>query len=164
MPRNSADNAVLALHRALARAQQTGLRPVLRSQVDWAGFDKSSKGAKRPPLAEMPRIEVPDRPDPSELTVLLFPQTWGSTALGYGGLGGAAVTDAYTVVVRKRAELCVYFGTGPLAYHCMLDEATQEQVDSWNEDLGAFRLTSRRDAVERYGATVAPAHLASAKA
>ena len=160
MPYKSADDSFLALHHALAQAQQRDLRPVLRSQVDWAGYEKTAKGAKRPPMAEMPRIDVLARPSPHELDVLLFSQTWGSTALGYGGVGGAAMTDAYTVVVRRLSEICVYFGTGLLAYHCILDEVTQEQVGNWSKDLSAFRLAVRCDALERYGAKVVPAHIA----
>jgi hypothetical protein len=70
------------------------------------------------------------------------------------------MTDAYTVVVRRLSELCVYFGTGLLAYHCILDEATQEQVSNWSADLSAFRLAGRCDALKRYGATVMPARMA----
>lgn len=29
----------------------------------------------------------------------MFPQVWGSTALGFGGIGGQALTGAYTTVV-----------------------------------------------------------------
>lgn len=36
----------------------------------------------------------------SELDVYMFPQTWGSTTLGFGGIGGQAFTRAYTVVVE----------------------------------------------------------------
>jgi hypothetical protein len=47
----------------------------------------------------------------------MFPQTWGSTALGFGGLGGQAITEAYTVVLHSHqgAGYCVYFG-GRFAY------------------------------------------------
>lgn len=51
-----------------------------------------------------------------DLDVYAFPQTWGSTALGHGGIGGAAISSALTVVVgMKRYYYCVYFG-GRLAY------------------------------------------------
>lgn len=30
----------------------------------------------------------------------VFPQTWNSTALGFGGCGGQAITEAYTTVVE----------------------------------------------------------------
>lgn len=34
-----------------------------------------------------------------EFVFRMFPQTWGSTALGFGGIGGQAMTSAYTTVV-----------------------------------------------------------------
>jgi len=38
-------------------------------------------------------------------------QTWGSTALGFGGIGGQAMTDAYTIIIGSRFHeiLCVYY-------------------------------------------------------
>ena len=32
----------------------------------------------------------------------VFPQTWGSTALGFPGCGGSAMTTAYTTVMNAR--------------------------------------------------------------
>lgn len=56
------------------------------------------------------------RPYETEVDVTMFAQTWGSTALGFGGIGGQAFTTAYTVVVQGPAgEALVYFG-GRLAY------------------------------------------------
>lgn len=52
------------------------------------------------------------RPEINEVEIYSFPQTWGSTALGFGGLGGAAMTTAQTVVVVKDNAGCVYFGGG----------------------------------------------------
>lgn len=34
-----------------------------------------------------------------EVSMYMFPQVWGSTALGFEGIGGCALTTAYTVVV-----------------------------------------------------------------
>lgn len=47
----------------------------------------------------------------------MFMQTWPSTSLGFGGIGGQALTDAYTVVISSRRGpwYCVYFG-GRFAY------------------------------------------------
>ena len=47
----------------------------------------------------------------------MFPQTWSSTSLGFGGIGGQAITDAYTVVLESHqgGGYCVYFG-GRFAY------------------------------------------------
>ena len=48
-----------------------------------------------------------------------WPQMWASTALGYGGLGGAAMTHAQTVIVTCRnvsQKVAVFFGCERLAY------------------------------------------------
>ena len=47
-----------------------------------------------------------------ELQVEVFPQTWGSTALGFGGIGGQALTQAYTTVIvdTKTKYAGVFFG------------------------------------------------------
>jgi hypothetical protein len=53
-----------------------------------------------------------------DLTVYsMFPQTWGSTALGFGGIGGQAITSAYVCVIESNlvGGYAVYFG-GRLAY------------------------------------------------
>lgn len=45
-------------------------------------------------------------------TVHVFPQTWGSTALGFEGIGCSAMTTAYTTVIQvDNTELYgVFFG------------------------------------------------------
>lgn len=50
------------------------------------------------------------RPREEEITVDYFPQTWGSTALGFGGMGGASMTTAYTTVIYMGGLSYVYFG------------------------------------------------------
>ena len=83
-------------------------------------------------LRDLPDVEVPEvdysvrpfktvgtkmtRPQAHHLAVTMFPQTWGSTALGFGGIGGQAMTPAYTVIVQDGVgPAAVYFG-GRLAY------------------------------------------------
>ena len=52
-----------------------------------------------------------------DLEVQVFTQVWGSTALGFSGFGGQAITKAYTTVVLDDNELfySVFFGNR-LAY------------------------------------------------
>ena len=53
-----------------------------------------------------------------DLTVYsMFPQTWSSTALGFGGIGGQAITSAYVCIIESNlvGGYAVYFG-GRLAY------------------------------------------------
>lgn len=68
--------------------------------------------------AEGPFIERTRRPTPHGCSVVMFPQTWGSTALGFGGIGGQAITNAYTIIVEcdHTGYRAVYFGGGKLAY------------------------------------------------
>lgn len=42
--------------------------------------------------------------------VEVFQQTWGSTALGFGGMGGATMTSANVVIVSLHGKSSVYFG------------------------------------------------------
>lgn len=60
----------------------------------------------------------PRRPYERELNgIRAFDQGWGSTALGFGGIGGQAITTALTVVViGPMGDAVVYFGGG-FAYH-----------------------------------------------
>ena len=66
---------------------------------------------------DLPTEKAVRRPFKDDLYVHSFPQTWGSTALGHGGVGGASMTTAQTTVVTdgQRRSAAVYFGT-MLAY------------------------------------------------
>ena len=68
----------------------------------------------------------------------MFTQTWGSTALGFGGIGGQAITSAYVCVIESNllGQFAVYFG-GRLAYvierpdtKFFEDIANQKMVDA----------------------------------
>lgn len=45
----------------------------------------------------------------------MFPQLWGSTALGFPGMGGSAMTPAYTIVISCQHLWYVFFD-GRFAY------------------------------------------------
>ena len=56
------------------------------------------------------------RPQRYDIVVeAMFPQIWGSAALGFSGIGGAAMTPAYTVIISCKGEYAVYFD-GRFAY------------------------------------------------
>lgn len=59
----------------------------------------------------------------------IFPQTWGSTALGFSGMGGQAITTAYTIVcIPLCDQMChVYFG-GRYAYSAEPNETFMDDV------------------------------------
>ena len=50
-----------------------------------------------------------------------WPQAWGSTATGWGGLGGAAVTLENVTCIQRGNRCCVYFG-GRFAYEANLTD------------------------------------------
>jgi hypothetical protein len=89
------------------------------------------------------KAEVTRRPDLSELEVYSFPQTWGSTALGFDGIGGSAMTTALTVIVIHGVEACVYFG-GSLAYRI------EEINDAFRTDMQRYEMKSVTGARKQY--------------
>ena len=71
------------------------------------------------------------------LTLYDFDQTWASTALGFGGMGGSAMTTARTYVLipcSAQDRAFVYFG-GCFAYKTPIN-------DRFREDLKNHRMAS----------------------
>lgn len=77
------------------------------------------------------------RPHSGEVEVYHFPQTWGSTALGFGGVGGQAMTSAYTTVVILDNHYAAVYFAGRLAYK--IDPVNEEFM----RDLSAHNLAAR---------------------
>lgn len=100
-----------------------------------------------------PRKTVARRPDESQCEVhAMFAQTWGSTSLGFGGIGGAAMTPAYTVVIRGPGGDFAVYWNGRLAYTVDPTAQTTEQLRAFQEDLTNRDTASCMQAVVRYGA------------
>lgn len=50
-------------------------------------------------------------------------QCWGSTSCGWGGIGGAAMTNSYTTIIENRScKIAAVYWDGKLAYLVHLDE------------------------------------------
>ncbi len=76
-----------------------------------------------------------------EMSMCMFPQVWGSTALGFGGIGGQAITAAYTTVVEDTDEgYCSVFFGNRLAY------LIQNPSDKFYEDLKNHNMRPVRTA------------------
>lgn len=87
--------------------------------------------ARRPDLHLIDGVEV-------------FQQLWASTALGFGGVGGAAMTSANTVIVTgPMGEKAVYFGGG-FAY------LIERPNKTFLEDAAAHSMVERSRAKSRY--------------
>lgn len=71
-----------------------------------------------------------EKPTIDDFKLYTFNQTWGSTALGFGGIGGQAITEArtYVFVPETCNQKClVYFG-GRFAYKADYCEALTEDI------------------------------------
>ena len=70
-----------------------------------------------------------------DFDIHIFEQVWGSTALGFGGMGGQAITTEYTYVfvpVQCNQSCFVYFGSR-FAYEA-------DYTENFKEDLRNQRM------------------------
>lgn len=87
--------------------------------------------------ADLPyRLDYNEKPRPTidDFELYTFNQVWGSTALGFGGIGGQAMTQARTYVfvpVTCNQKCFVYFG-GRFAYNADYCEAFKEDIRNQN--------------------------------
>lgn len=88
------------------------------------------------------------RPAQHEVEIFSFPQHWGSTALGFPGVGGQAMTTAQTVIVSLETTAWVYFG-GLLAYHV---EGWQRN-EAFMRDMKEHRMAALHESFKRYKKT-----------
>ena len=79
------------------------------------------------------------RPREDDVEVVHFEQGWGSTALGFGGMGGSAMTSAYTTVVTCNGAAAIYFA-GRHAY------SIAKYNTKFIIDMSGQAMASRRDA------------------
>ena len=83
--------------------------------------------------ADLPyRLDHKETPRPTvdDFELHTFEQIWGSTALGFGGIGGQAMTTARTYVfvpVNCNQKCFVYFG-GAFAYAVNYNEKVAEDI------------------------------------
>lgn len=89
-----------------AQYDHNAFSPIVEKRKDWQASKNSSVDVF---------YDVTRKHYEHEIEVdAVFVQTWGSTALGFGGIGGSAMTDAYTIVLRSTYtnEYLVYFDGG----------------------------------------------------
>ena len=130
-------HAVNDLHMVMAHAVYEGFPEYEYESRNFNNPDRDARVVKKKRHTEY------------NLTVkAMFPQVWSSTAMGFGGIGGQAITTAYTIVVESDidASCCVYFG-GQFAYRI---ERPNEQ---FFEDLMKQQMTKVSGAKKRYERT-----------
>jgi hypothetical protein len=81
--------------------------------------------------------------EPDEYDIISFNQTWSSTALGFGGIGGQAFTPAQTTVFTDYSHAIVFIG-GRFAYHIK-----HPNEDFW-KDVHNHKVVEIDKAVARY--------------
>ena len=136
---NYAENPITDLADCIAHAQYEGFSSIEYENRNWEVYRETGEDV---------RIKSLRRPTTRDFGVYaMFPQTWGSTALGHGGMGGAAMTTAYTVVLecQHTSEFLVYFG-GSFCYKVNRRSANIEQ---FVEDCKNHCLASKRQS-EKY--------------
>lgn len=85
-------------------------------------------------ISEQMRVRFYNDSDYDEGDLYDFDQTWGSTALGFPGIGGSAMTTArtYVFIPYKMDTAFVFFGSR-FAYQC-------DTNDKFREDLKNRRM------------------------
>lgn len=111
-------------------------------------YDYQKMRADKAPLSDREKYRIGDRkrkPRNSDIRdIKCFTETWGSTALGFGGVGGAAMTTALTVVITTDQYIGVYWG-GLLGY---LIDRSKNKVNYLKMNASSY---SRREAKELFG-------------
>ena len=132
----SLDSPLDVLHRALSSACYKDLPDIVYHDRDWDAYKTMTDQKKKQSQQSntMPTVTKYRRPETYDVEIVMFPQTWGSTALGFGGIGGAAMTSAYTVIVTYANHNAVYF-SGRLAYVVDLSNKSQAGIERWQLDL-----------------------------
>jgi hypothetical protein len=82
------------------------------------------------------------------VNVHVFKQMWGSTCLGYGGIGGCAMTTAYTFILHdtKNNYVEVYPGSAS-----RLGYSIEEPTDIFWEDVTKRNIKPNYIPLDEYG-------------
>lgn len=131
------NNSITVLHGSLAHAVYEGFPEHEYEDRDWEHYRKTREDRTVKKRRKHTEYDVE--------VYAMFSQVWASTALGFGGIGGAAMTDAYTVVLESYlgAGYCVYFG-GQFAYRI------ERPTDEFFQDMRDRRMVAVSGARKRY--------------
>ena len=133
------------LHDAIASAIHCDFPEITYEDRDWETWRTLSKEEQTDAIQNrtVPMLTKSRRVYSDEIEVTMFPQTWGSTATGYGGVGGSAMTGAYTIIVSyMMTTYCVYFGCGRLAYKLNWADMTPSGRDNFMKDMSARNMAA----------------------
>jgi len=143
---NYAENPITDLADCIAHAQYAGFSDIHYETRDFEKI-RAAKTAEEKAAALHATTPAHRRPTTRDFGVYnFFDQTWGSTSLGHGGMGGAAVTTAYTVILycMSTQEFLVYFG-GSYCY------TIKGRNEAFLEDCKNRCVAGKREAKTKYG-------------
>lgn len=146
------ENPISILSSALGAALYRDLPDIEYLNRDWNAWKKLSQKEKADAIKNKtePMLSSKRRPAEDEVEVHMFPQTWGSTALGYGGMGGAKTTDTHTVIIEHRGWCCVYFGSSRLAYSLNMYALSEQGLKNFQNDMRNCTMAAVNEHEARY--------------
>jgi|GEM_PF-5047568 len=127
---------------AIAKDAPDVMRPWLKAGMAWSDRKIGESMVDFQARACAPRA---CRPTEQDIALwAMFPQTWGDTSLGFGGMAGQAMTEAFTVVLMSdHAWFLVYWG-GLFGYRLDLREPSFDR-DAFFADLAAQRTHAQAE-------------------
>lgn len=140
------ENPIGTLAECIAHAQYQGFSNIIYQTRDYSAWKKAMTAEEKRDMLNA-TIEAERRPTTHDFEVYtMYPQTWGSTALGHGGMGAAAVTTAYTVVLhcQRTGEFLVYFG-GQMCYKVNRDS---DNIQTFIQDCKDQCLVDKRESIK----------------
>lgn len=143
---NYTDDPISSLAECIAHAQYVGFSPIEYDRMDYDAV-RLARTDEEKRASMSATVKDTRRPTTRDFTVYaMFPQVWSSTALGHGGIGGSAVTTAYTIVLEcnYNNEMLVYFG-GRLCY-----KVSKRSVNfaTFVDDCQNHNLASKKESVK----------------
>lgn len=141
-----ASQALNDMSQAMTHACYAGLSDIVYEHTP-SKFDPS----QTPSIIKGKTVLRKRRPTQYDITdIQMFTQMWGSTALGFDGIGGCAITTASVIIITGSffskdfsREVAVYFG-GRHAYTIKNPSA------AFADDVSKRSMADVRDAKKRY--------------
>jgi len=91
------------------------------------------------------RLDYKDYPHPTldDFEIHIFEQIWGSTSLGFGGIGGQAMTSATTYVFIPRCGIqkCFVYFAGRFAYAVNYSDELMDDV--LNRNMASIAMSGK---------------------
>lgn len=139
---------MMELQLALSHAKYVGFGDIEYEKIDFSAL-RNAESTDGLVEARQGKIKAFRQHEFHDIGVFaVFQQTWGNTALGHGGIGGSAITTAYTIVLEslRTGEYLVYFG-GRFCYRVPLKS---ENLRVFIQDCHDHNLAGKSESGKYY--------------